>query len=260
MYIFRRQTNLYRIGIDCEDADGVPWRGGGRIELSEKAVAGSRQPRARSLLPLVLPAAILVLALGGCGGSTTARPAVVSVGGLGSGHVAVSVPTISPYPSYPTQNGYVKGDGDGERRLYDDRHIRHFGHAAGRTDFVTIAVLVKHYFDIALANDASGVCALSSSRIEASPNISLLPMDYRSPLTNALHGESCLRFMMRFLQLSHAQLAFAEVPTLKVVEVRVSDARALAVLAFRRIPEREIALRREGGRWKIDALLDSAIP
>ncbi|MFZ1925469.1 MAG: hypothetical protein WAU42_04925 [Solirubrobacteraceae bacterium] len=142
---------------------------------------------------------------------------------------------------------------------YDDTNndsSLNFGHPADASDQRAIVSLVERYYRIALAEDGAKACSMIYSTLaEATPE------DYGSYAGPAyMRGNSCPVVLTELFEHFHAVLA-TELPKLKVLRVRLEEHHGNVILSFGGLPEREIAVTREGPRrWKIATLLDSELP
>jgi hypothetical protein len=208
----------------------------------------------RSLL--ALPAIVLsIVGVGACGG---AGKSAGSPSQAAAGAAATSAPDAA--------RGYFKGDGDDDEVAGsgdgDDYLTRAYGHSAIAADGRAVTALVERYYAAAVAGDGATACSLVDSSIVRSPEnlIKALPAEYAPASGSAVfRGKSCAQVAAVLFELDRQRLV-ALVPTLQVTSVRVEGVHGLALLGFKAAPERRIAVEREGGTWKIGALLDSLIP
>ncbi len=207
-------------------------------------------------------AAIALLSPGpsGCGGgskSTLSAPTTPSKAAAGGG-----APTVASGPD--SVGGYRHGDDDGDLDTpyyLDDRRVRHFAHAAGRIDKQEVERLVRRYYAAAAVGAGATACSLMSSSLATGPSLGdLVEATYPvAPSVPPLRGGSCASIMSLLFAEDHRHLV-ADSTTLQVVMVRVGRIRGLALLGFRATPERQIGVEREHGAWKIDSVLDRALP
>lgn len=157
-------------------------------------------------------------------------------------------------------SGYTDRDGDSDNKSNsyydgDDNNVRGFGHAASRAGRHAITALTKRYYAATAADDGANACSMMASALAKA-----IPEDQgRPPGPPYLRGKTCAVVMSKLFKQYHRQLA-AYVATLDVDGVRISGGRGLAVLRFTTLPGRQIAVEREHGVWKIDALLDEELP
>jgi hypothetical protein len=158
--------------------------------------------------------------------------------------------------------GYVKLDGDMDA---DDENppaavgadeqplLSAYGGAASPADAHAIESLVKNYYAASLAGDAARACSMLYSNLASG-----LAAQQSQPV----HGtpNACAGPMSVLLRQQRARLISEEISTMMVVGVRVKGNLGLAVLGFKKTPESEIVLEREGHTWKIDALVDTYMP
>jgi hypothetical protein len=209
---------------------------------------------------LILAAiALLSPGPGGCGGgskSTLSAPPAPSEAAAGGGATVASGPD--------SVGGYRHGDDDGDLDTpyyLDDRRVRHFAHAAGPIDKQEVERLVRRYYAAAAGGAGATACSLMSSSLATGPSLGdLVEATYPvAPSVPPLRGRSCASIMSLLFAEDHRRL-IADSTTLQVVMVRVGLTRGLALLGFRTTPERQIGVEREHGVWKIDSVLDRALP
>jgi hypothetical protein len=155
-------------------------------------------------------------------------------------------------------NGYLHKDGDEDtddikqdhKVQNDDRELfAAYGEKASAKDAQVITKLVRDYFEVVAANDATRAC-------------SLLVTVLSHGLVNGQHGSSSPKTCQESMSLLFRQqrlnlLTGAEVATMKVISVHVKGNLGLAVLGFRHVPEQEIIVERKSRIWKVDALVSS---
>lgn len=203
----------------------------------------------RALLALCALAA-LSAALAACGGAGDPRPprTASSLGATGSAEVA---PVHDPH-------GYLKSDGDddpddhGATVSRDDEQelIAGSSREARPSDLRAVSVAVKRYYAAALAGDGARGCALLERTLA------------KAIAEDAAHGggSTCATALSRLFQNQHRYLSAEQPATMVITGVRIEGDVALTTLGFKRTPEGEMILQREGGGWKLDALFDSGLP
>jgi hypothetical protein len=211
----------------------------------------------RSLLAL-LAAALLGVGTTGCGdagnaGSTSQPP---------SDTIAAASDSSGAVSSATSPGGYSKKDGDKDNddnlrgnksAENDDAALLHsYGGDVAQVVRQEVTALVRRYYTAALAADGVRACSLLSA--------SLAGGVAEEPAQPSATTNSCASTVAALFRQQHTQLAADDVPTMGVTEVRAKGNLGLAVLGFRRLPEGEILIAREGGAWKIDSLLDSEMP
>lgn len=210
-------------------------------------------------LAVIVAAALAGSGVAGCSSEragsreriTTARDRGKAVTGLVAGAAA--------------GDSYFVGDHDDDDFKHseldsDDPQVRAYGHAARAGDKRQISAVVMRYLGAAGAGDGALACSLLTRRVAASDLSAAVPYAYVPPPDpSKLHDKSCAEAASQIFDENHAELA-AEIPTVRVTAVRVSGPHGLAILGFNALPEHWIAVAREGGAWKVDALLDSEIP
>jgi hypothetical protein len=162
--------------------------------------------------------------------------------------------------------GYVVGDRDdddrrpGEPRDGDDFETREYGRAATAGQRSAVAAALRRYYAVAATGDGAAACGLLDARLAAGSDLErFLPQELRPAAgSSVFRGKGCAAVESLLLVLNRPQLR-TESATLRVSEVRVRGVEALAVMRFRSIAERQVPLRLEKGRWRVDALLDSPL-
>lgn len=204
---------------------------------------------------LLLVLGLLSLCLGACGSSakTTSSPS-------DTGTTVVSTVT-APTETTPAPVE-TRADADHDNDIHapgdDTRNgsTLDYGHAADSSDNRAITALIKRYYAAAEAENGAAACSMLYSVFAEG-----VPEDYgQSPPSQPyMRGSTCPAVMTLLFKHLHPQLAL-EVPKLQVARVRLVEHRGLVVLHFGALPEREIYIEREGHTWKVDTLLDNAMP
>jgi hypothetical protein len=137
----------------------------------------------------------------------------------------------------------------------DDAGVRAFGHAASPAEGQAIATLVKSYYAAAAAADGAKACSMIHPAFART-----FPPALGEAGPSYLHGaKTCSEVMSRLFKQNHMRMA-AYAVKLEVAGVRLTGSHGLVVLAFRTLPGRQIEVEREHGSWKLDALVDRALP
>jgi hypothetical protein len=136
----------------------------------------------------------------------------------------------------------------------DNNVVLNSANPAGARDRQAITTLIGRYYAAAVAEDGGKACsmlALAEAVVE----------DYGESLGPSYlrGGKTCREVMIKLFKYFHRRIA-VDVSVLKVARVRLQEHQGLVVLRFGDMPERQIAVRREAGTWKVDALLDSPLP
>jgi hypothetical protein len=204
----------------------------------------------RLFVPVV--AALLVLCAVACGGTRSASQ-------LSSDTAASSaVGGTAPVAALPQIE--LKGDADLDSDKYGtepDNESEVFGHPASAADARAVTMLVKRYFAAAAHDDGAVAC-----RLIYSPLAESLPEDAgEADAPASLRGiKTCAVIVSKLLEPLHKRLS-ANSATLKVVAVRIDLNRGSVRLGLNgRRRDQYIAVHRERGIWKIDALLDVGRP
>lgn len=203
-----------------------------------------------------------------CGDARRGTPTATS---LSSSSAAPVMGGLTPEKgTYNTTiDGHLTGDDD-----VDDEYTRHgtvsaddfpiteYGHAASATDRRTVTALVKRYYAEAVAEDGAKACGLVRASLLKDPGLKkTVPEDrFSRPVhPHASPGETCTQVTSKLFKQDHQTLP-SEARTLQVLGVRADGIHGVAVLGFKRAPERWLPVVREDGVWKIQALLASEMP
>jgi hypothetical protein len=153
---------------------------------------------------------------------------------------------------------YLKDDTDSDaddrangRSDDDEVDMVAAGHGASQGDRRLIAGAVKNYFAAASSGNGVEGCALLHSSLASSLG---------QERTGSSRAATCASTLSLLFKQQRQHLANEDVATMVVTGVHVDGAVAMAMLGFRKMPESEIVLKREGRSWKIDALFDSTLP
>jgi hypothetical protein len=195
-----------------------------------------------------LPALLAILALAGTGaGCGSAAKVAARQSALAHPRMPASGPATRSYAK-------IDGDADADDQRPPGRHaddaspvLARYGPRARPEDARAIAALVKSYYRASLAGAATRACSLLSSSLAEG-------------LSAAQRGSAegragCAEPMGVLLTEQHRRLVSEEVSTMRVSSVHVKGDLGLAVLNFHRTPESVIVVEREGGTWRIDALV-----
>jgi hypothetical protein len=233
------------------------------------------------LLPVLLVGALLGLGVSACGGerhvagSTHGIPSATSTTSPFTTTTSSVIPPgqalrgdgDADNPSDIDGNGDADGtsaggtDGDNDnptRASYDfpdrdDKATFAYGHRPSALDRRAISSLVKRYYAAASRDDGATACSLLISSLASS-----VSEDYGhgSGSSDTPGGKTCKEVLTMLFGRSREQLAEA----ITVVEVRVEGNGAQVVFSSRKMPASSISLAREGGSWKLVALLGQPLP
>ncbi len=204
--------------------------------------------------PPALIASILAVAVGACGSSTGvgSRPRTV--------RAASSHPTEPAPASLAPAAAETKADHDKDNDFssYDDTNhneLLDYGRAASPAETGAVTALIRRYYAAAHAEDGASACSMIVSSLARA-----VPEDYGSPPgPTYMRGTTCPAVLTLLFKHFRPQID-AELPLLRVARVRAGPSSALVALRFGAMPERRLYVTREGGVWKLEALLDSAMP
>jgi hypothetical protein len=201
-------------------------------------------------LPVLLAVALLSIGIAACGGASksTGSSQASSNPAVTGGRRATTAST--------TTAGRDSADGDKDTEGNDDNPILAFGHAANEADERAITALVKRYYAAAAADNGAAACSLIFVIFQEA-----IPEDYGQLAgPRALRGKTCAVVMSKLFKLERRQIVVHN-STLKVTSVRVDGKKGYALLRFGTMPEpRFLQVHIEFGVWKVDSLIDGALP
>ncbi len=195
--------------------------------------------------PSIVALALAAAALGptACGGAA---------GGARSAKLAYGVvKETAPLGSY------LRNDGDTDN---DDPHASfpgqdhqsllatYGGRPAPAATARAIAAVVKRYYAVSAAGEGAHACALLSTGARAGVAV-------QQP-----GSANCTSAIATLLAQQHAHLVTEEPASMTVIGAYAKGDLGLAVLGFRRAPESDVVLEREGGVWRIASPLDNLVP
>jgi ketosteroid isomerase-like protein len=213
----------------------------------------------RPLLAL-LAAALLGTTAVACGSATKTSGSTEPTSTSTSSESAVGATPVTT-PAATTHGGYVTEDGDqdgddgphpSEAGQDDGPLLAVYPGRANRTEARAITELVKRYYAASFAGDGASACALLSASIAKG-----LVADQTKPTQGA--RDSCVEAISPLLAQQHQHLTAEDPATMAMTGVHLNGNLALVALRFKRAPEREIIVQREGRTWKIDAPFDVAM-
>ncbi|HEU0249439.1 MAG TPA: hypothetical protein VFR48_01820 [Solirubrobacteraceae bacterium] len=120
-----------------------------------------------------------------------------------------------------------------------------------------IATLLHRYYTAALADNGTAACSMIASSLAES-----MAEDYGRGSDGPSYlstGTTCQSVMTLLFEHLHPVLAL-EAPRLEVAQLRLVRHHGIAILRFGTALERQLPVRREGGQWRVQALLDSDLP
>lgn len=206
--------------------------------------------------------ALIGLALGcsACGTGGARRSTTPPVSGR-STHTAPLV-SVSFHPhSIEGDNDRDGADGtqtttsDGRRARFDrdDREIVGFGRSADSAQRRAITALFERYYRAIAADNGTAACSLLFSLLAES-----IPEVYgQEPGPVYLRGlKTCPAVVSLMLQHARGELA----SEIEVTGVRVRGKRGYVLFGSADKPASALAVHREGGDWKVDEMLPTALP
>jgi hypothetical protein len=208
----------------------------------------------------LLTTALLAVGATACGAGTVKAPASPV-----SSEARPPGGTTTAPASIASSGGYLKNDGD--KDFDDPEHGRGrgdpeydasilfapFGPRADPADARAVTTLVKSYYAASAAENGAKACSLLSAGLTI--GVGGDPGGSAGSV-----GNGCASSMSSLLKQQHQLLLQEEVATMVVTSVHVKHNLGVAALGFRRMPESEILVEREGRTWKIDALFGGDMP
>jgi hypothetical protein len=188
-----------------------------------------------------LALALLALCMSACGGAST---------GGASSRKQSALPAAAA--------GMLDGDGDddtpGSTPPDSDGDARpSYGPPADAADRRAIVALLRGFYAAAAAGDGVRGCAMLLALVAET----VVEEHDHGKGPRSLRGNTCPRVAAKLFRQRHRELA-AEAAALRVPIVQMRFGKAWAVLNFGGAKEYVEIVRREGGAWKLDGLLDAA--
>jgi hypothetical protein len=218
----------------------------------------SRLPKSVMTPAMIIVLALLSGCLAACG--STGRSTSSSSSSPPDHRVAATNPATSE--GSPGRDGYFEGDDDSDdfkdsHKDEDDASIRSYGRSAGAREQRTVSALIKRYYALGASGNGARACALIVPSIARRTDFSsVAPEAFASVAGSSLfHNKTCAEVESLLFQIDHRTLA-AGAAGVTVIGLRVNGSHGIAELAFKGMPERHLAVRRDHGRWRVDALLD----
>jgi hypothetical protein len=210
-------------------------------------------------LHVIATAVLLAAGLGACGDSNANR----------SSHAASSTPshTVTSATAVASETAPAPLDTRVDRDDDNDvgaaagedsnnRGLLAFGHPASPSERRAISALIKNYYAIALAGDGARGCSLLYSTLAEAA----VEDDAQPPGPPYMRGaKSCAEVLTLLFRHYHAQLT-AEVPKLRVRQIRLREHSGFALLRFGALAERQISIGRERQTWKMNEIYDQELP
>jgi hypothetical protein len=135
----------------------------------------------------------------------------------------------------------------------DDNKFVAYGHAASAADRQVIAALVKRYYAAAAAGNGAAACRLIDPTLART-----IPGSYGQPPGPIYaRGKSCSVVASKLFKHLPTQ---ADLAGVEATDVRVEGDEAFALLGSPTIPASFLALKRDGGAWRIDSLIARTLP
>lgn len=215
-------------------------------------------------LPALLALGLLVLWTTACGssGHKTASSSSVSSSTTTQVKPTNGAVASAPAPGSATPNASASArerhdrDEDDYAKGIDDTNPAPAGYVtAGTADSKAITALVKRYFGAASSGDGARACSMINKGL-----VKAIPLDYGKLGPSYLRhaAPNCPAVMSLYFKHEHRALS-REVPRMQVPRVSVHGDEGVAFLRFGRLHERFISEVRQGGVWKIGAVLDEEL-
>ncbi len=181
----------------------------------------------------------------------------VSATACGSAGKNASLTSRVPSNTATTTAGdYLKSDGDNDKddgnplfaAEHTDTFMPDFGKQASRVVEQAITALVKRYYAAAAAGDGTEACSLLYSTLAAG-------LDESQGQSAQDDNKTCTATLSQLFRQQRQQLAADDVATMVVIGVGVKGDLARVTVGFKTMPVGQIVVKREGGTWKMNALL-----
>lgn len=192
-----------------------------------------------------------------------ATAALVVAGCAGGAHEPPSFSATTPTartssassPAETLQRDPTDRDDDrpGSRNDPDNDLRLTLGRAADGAEEDEIAALIRRYYTLAVHERTAAACAL----------VDPLLLESLSERDASGHGGSplstCVRLARRLFRQRHREIV-EDLPAIELVQVRVRERRGLVLARLAGVRERLIPVRRDGGVWKMNTMLDDGSP
>jgi hypothetical protein len=191
----------------------------------------------RAALATIAP---LCLAMSGCGGHASNGK---------------SAPFVTP--GRVGDHARSDRDGDSDNRTkgaydIDDRAIATYGHAAYRAQERSIVTLMARYYAAVAAGDGAAGCALMSNSLAGA----LAEESFQAGQSTSGATRGCA---VAFSSALRTARRLGQRTGVRVAGVRMSADRGFALLRLPSAEMRDIPIVREGGKWKVGALIDGRL-
>jgi hypothetical protein len=148
------------------------------------------------------------------------------------------------------------GDEDSSTRSYydsDDWEVLGYGHPATGEERRSIAALVRRYHDLAARHDGPGACRLLNRPLSEVVTETYGGPRFRGPRT-------CAAVLSVYFEQNRRGVA-TEDAKLTIGQARVEGNQGFVMLGSAGVkPKRAMPVKRDGGAWKINDVLDTPLP
>jgi hypothetical protein len=146
-------------------------------------------------------------------------------------------------------------DDDRPGSRYDpDNDLRlTLGRAAEGAEAGEIAALIRRYYTFAASKQAGAACSLLDPLLLESLTERAAAGHSRSPMS------MCVYLAGKLFRQRHREIV-EDLAAIELVQVRVRERRGLVLARLAWVRERLIPVRRDGGVWKMNTLLDDGSP
>jgi hypothetical protein len=192
---------------------------------------------------------VLAMTCAGCGRGNKQVKTATGGSSVSTDNGSTAVPTDTT-ASTTTQTSPAKSDRDGDSDNNDDDYD--YGHAANAIEGLSITQVVTRYYKAAASEGGASGCALIYS-LYAEEIPEVYGEESGPP---SLRGNTCAVVMSKLFKQEHQRLT-TDFATMKILAIRIRRLRGLVIMSFKSMPQRDIAIHREGDKWKIDELLDT---
>jgi hypothetical protein len=185
----------------------------------------------------------------------TVAPLCLAMSGCGQAANGKSAP--SPTPPRAGDHARTDRDGDSDNRTkgaydVDDRAIAAYGHAASRAQERAIAALMARYYAAVAAGDGVAGCALMSRSLAQA----LAEESSQAGQATSGTARGCATAFSSALP---AARRLGRRTGVRAIGARVGTGQGFALLRMPSSEMRDMPVVREGGEWKVGALIDGRL-
>jgi hypothetical protein len=137
----------------------------------------------------------------------------------------------------------------------DDGEIRHYGRATNAATTRAVTALVDRYYRAVTMGDDVSACSLVAGDLVRA----LVEQAGELPSRRYHTAGACPAVISRQFARAPGRNA-GDLAAVAVIGVRIEGKEGLALLRMSNAEVRDIPVGREGGRWKLEAIVDNGLP